>query len=98
MVNSLANQASCGKLGWFVATPFGKNILLPFGKRNRNEGRRWGSGGGNWGLWSRPRMASADGWIFTHEFREDSRPAWFLVLALPLHRDAFLERDLGLGG
>ena len=26
-------------------------------RRNRKEGRGWGSGGGNWGRWSRPQRS-----------------------------------------
>lgn len=52
--------------------------------------RAWG---GNWGRWFCPQTTSGDRWDTHREFRDlDSSQAWFLVLALPLHCEALLER------
>ena len=41
---------------------------------------------------------SGDGCIFTHDYRDTySKQAWLDILALPLHRDVFLEADALVG-
>src|SRR5271170_7856870 len=53
--NSDRSFSALQDLVWAVSStpraPWPEN--RPFLRRNREEGRGWGSGGGNWGLWSR---------------------------------------------
>jgi len=90
-----------GVFAWVVvrSTSRERRFLLLSQKAGKEKREKGGAWGGNWGRWSRPRMTSGDGWVFTHECGDaDSRQAWFQVPALPLHRDAFLEGHRRLPG
>jgi hypothetical protein len=56
--NCLFEHQTVPDEGTFASTA--SSVRLP---RNRKEGRGWGSGGGNWGRWSRPQSVAVRGRI-----------------------------------